>query len=98
MFAGMPCCGRIMAGLDYLGTELLIIGDIQFPFVVEEFVKFFPLKKVVNQSARAFLMENFKGLSDLDFAIGAITNLLFECRGFGKGSSGKRDEVLGVEN
>jgi hypothetical protein len=98
VFAGMPCGGRIVAGLDDLGTELLVIRDIQLSLVIEESVDFFPLEKVVNQSARAFLAENFEGLGDFDFAIGAVSNFLFECRGLGEGGGGKRDEAFGVQN
>jgi hypothetical protein len=94
----MPCSRRIVAGLDNLGTELLVIRDVQLSLVVQESVEFFPLEKVVNQSARAFLAENFEGLSDFDFAIGAVSNLLFECRGFGEGGGSKRDKVFGVEH
>jgi hypothetical protein len=87
-----------MAGFDDLGTELLIIGNIQLSFVVQESVEFFPLEKVVNQFARAFLVKNFEGLGDFDFAIGAVLNFLFECRRFGKGGSGKRNEAFRVQN
>jgi hypothetical protein len=59
VFAGMPCGRRIVADLDDLGTELLVIRDIQLSLVIEESVVFFPLKKVVNQSARAFLVKDF---------------------------------------
>jgi hypothetical protein len=68
-----------MAGFDDLGTELLVIRDIQFSLVIEESVEFFPLEKVVNQSARAFLAEYFEGLSNFNFTIGAVSNLLFKC-------------------
>jgi hypothetical protein len=98
VFAGMSCSGRIVAGLDYLGTELLVIRDVQLSFVVQESVEFFPLEKVVNQSARAFLAEYFEGLGDFDFAIGAVSNLLFECRGVGEGGGGKRNKAFGVQN
>jgi hypothetical protein len=94
----MPCGRCIVAGLDDLGTELLVIRDIQLSLVIEESVKFFPLEKVVNQSARAFLAENFEGLDNFDFAIGAISNLLFKCRGFSEGGGGKCDEAFGVQN
>jgi hypothetical protein len=87
-----------VAGLDYHGTELLVIGDVQFSFVVQESVEFFPLEKVVNQSARTFLTEHFEGLGDFDFAIGAVSNLLFKCRGFGKGSGGKRYKAFRVKD
>jgi hypothetical protein len=69
VFAGMLCCGCIMVGFDDLGMGLLVIGDVQFPFVVEESIEFFPLEKVVNQFARAFLVKHFEGLGDFDFAI-----------------------------
>jgi hypothetical protein len=92
----MPNGGRIVAGLNNLSTELLIVRDIQLSLIVEESVKFFSLEKVVNQFTRAFLAEYFKGLSDFNFAIGAVSNLLFKCRGFGKGSGGKHDKVLRV--
>jgi hypothetical protein len=98
MFAGMPCGRRIVASLDNLGTELLVIRDIQFSLVIQESVEFFPLEKIVNQSARAFFAKDFEGLSDFDFAIGAVSNLLFECRGFSKGGGSKRDEAFGVQN
>jgi hypothetical protein len=98
MFAGMPCGRRIMASLDNLGTELLVIRDIQLSLVVQESVEFFPLEKVVNQSTRAFLTEDFESLGNFDFAIGAVSNLLFECWGFGEGGGGKRDEAFGVQN
>jgi hypothetical protein len=98
VFARMPCCGRVVAGFDDLGTELLIIRDVQLSFVVQESVEFFPLEKVVNQSVRAFLMKNFEGLGDFDFVIGAVSNFLFECRGFGKGSSSKRGEAFRVQD
>jgi hypothetical protein len=48
VFAGMPYCGCIVAGLDYFGTELLVVWDVQLSFVVQEFVKFFSLEKIVN--------------------------------------------------
>jgi hypothetical protein len=94
----MPCSRRIVASLDDLSTELLIIGDIQLSFVVQEFVEFFSLEKVVNQSARAFLAKYFKGLGNFDFAIGAVSNFLFEFRRFGKDSGGKRGEAFGIKN
>jgi hypothetical protein len=87
-----------MAGLDDLGTELLVIRDIQLSLVIEESVKFFPLEKVVNQSARAFLAKDFEGLGDFNFAIRAVSNFLFECRGFGEGGGGKRNEAFRVQN
>jgi hypothetical protein len=37
-------------------------------------------------------------LGDFDFAIGAVSNLLFECWGFGEGSGGKRNEAFRVQN
>jgi hypothetical protein len=98
VFTGMPCRKCIVAGLDDLGTKLLVVRDIQFLFVVEESVEFFPLKKVVNQSARAFLVKNFKGLGDFNFVIGAVSNFLFECWGFGKSSGGKRGEAFRVKD
>jgi hypothetical protein len=98
VFAGMPGSRCIVACLDDLGTELLVIRDIQFSLVIQESVEFFPLEKVVNQSTRAFFTEDFEGLSDFDFAIGAVSNFLFECREFGEGGGSKRDEVLGVQN
>jgi hypothetical protein len=98
VFAGMPCGGRIVAGLDNLGTELLVIRDVQLSLVVQESVEFFPLEKVVNQSARAFLAKDSESLGDFDFAIGAVSNFLFECRRFGEGRGSKRDETFGVEH
>jgi hypothetical protein len=94
----MPCGRRIVAGFDDLGTELLIVRNVQLSFVVQESVEFFPLEKVVNQSARAFLAEDFEGLSDFDFAIGAVSNFLFECRGLGEGGGSKCNEAFGVQN
>jgi hypothetical protein len=87
-----------MAGLDDLGTELFVVRDVQLSFVVQESIEFFPLKKIVNQSARAFLVKDFEGLSDFNFAIGAVSNFLFKCRGFGKGGGGKRGEAFGVQD
>jgi hypothetical protein len=87
-----------MASLDNLGIELLVIRNIQLSFVIEESVEFFPFEKIVDQSARIFLAKDFKGLSDFDFAIGAVSNFLFECRGFGEGCGGKRDKAFGVQN
>jgi hypothetical protein len=98
VFAGMPCCGRVVAGFDDLGTELLVVRNVQLSFVVQESVKFFLFEKVVNQSARAFLAKDFEGLSDFDFAIRAVSDLLFESRGFGKGGGSKRDEAFGVQD
>jgi hypothetical protein len=89
---------RIVAGLDDFGMELLIVRDIQLFLVIEESIKFFPLEKVVNQSARAFLVEYFESLGSFNFTIGAVSNLLFECRRFGKGSGGKCDEAFGVQD
>jgi hypothetical protein len=96
MFAGMPCHRHIVAGLNDLGTELLVIGDIQLSLVVQESVEFFSFEKVVNQLVRAFFTKHFKGLSNFDFTIGAVSNLLFECQGFGKGSGSKRNKVFRV--
>jgi hypothetical protein len=98
MFAGMPCYGRIVAGLDDLGTELLVVWDIQLSFVVQESVEFFPLEKVINQSARAFFAKDFEGLSNFDFAIGAVLNLLFECWWFGESNGGKCSEAFGIQD
>jgi hypothetical protein len=98
VFAGMPCRGHVVAGFDDIGTELLVVWNVQLSFIVQESIELFPLEKVINQSARAFLTENFKGLGNFDFMIGAVSNFLFECRGFGKGSSGKRDKVFGVQD
>jgi hypothetical protein len=97
VFAGMPCGRRIVAGLDDLGTELLVVRDVQLSLVVQESVEFFSLEKVVNQSARAFLAKDFESLGDFDFAIGAVSNFLFECRGFSEGEGSKRDKTFGVE-
>jgi hypothetical protein len=85
-----------MAGLDDLSTKLLVVRDVQLSFVVQESVEFFPLEKIVNQSVRAFLAKHFQGLDNFDFAIGAVSNLLFECQGFGKGSGSKRDEAFWI--
>jgi hypothetical protein len=52
----------------------------------------------VNQSVRVFLAKYFKGLSNFNFAIGAILNLLFEFQRFGKGSGNKRDKARGVKD
>jgi hypothetical protein len=43
-------------------------------------------------------MEYFKSLSDFDFAIGAILNLLFEYWWFGKGGSSKHDKMREVKD
>jgi hypothetical protein len=37
-------------------------------------------------------------LGNFNFAIGAVSNFLFKCWGFGEGSGGKRDEAFGVQN
>jgi hypothetical protein len=87
-----------MAGLDDFGTKLLIVGNIQFSLIVQESVEFFPLEKIVNQSARAFLAKDFEGLGDFDFTIGAVSDLLFEHRGFGKSGGGKHDKVFRVQD
>jgi hypothetical protein len=34
MFAGMPYSGRIVAGLDDLDMELLVVRDIQLSLVI----------------------------------------------------------------
>jgi hypothetical protein len=47
---------------------------------------------------RAFLVEYFESLGNFNFAIGAISNFLFEAWRFGKGSGSKHDEVFRVEN
>jgi hypothetical protein len=98
VFARMSCHGHIVASLDNLGMELLVVRDVQLLFVVQESIEFFPLEKAVNQSMRAFLAENFEGLSHFDFAIGAVSNFLFECWGFGKGGSSKHDKTFRVED
>jgi hypothetical protein len=94
----MSGSGRIVAALDNLGTELLVVRNVQFSLVVQKSVEFFPLEKVVNQSARAFLAKYFEGLGDFDFAIRAVSNFLFECRRFGKGSGSKCDEAIRIED
>jgi hypothetical protein len=48
VFAGMPCGRCIVAGFDNLGTELLVIRDVQLSLIVQESVEFFSLEKVVN--------------------------------------------------
>jgi hypothetical protein len=73
-----------MAGFDDLGTELLVVWDVQFSFVVQESVEFFPLEKVVNQSARAFLAKDFEDLSNFKFAIGAVSNFCLSAGGLAK--------------
>jgi hypothetical protein len=98
VFARMPYSGRIVAGFDNLGMKLLVVGDVQFSFVIQESIEFFPLEKVVNQSTRAFFAKHFEGLGDFDFAIRAVSKFLFECRRLGEGSSGKCDEAFGVKN
>jgi hypothetical protein len=98
IFAGMPCRRRIMAGLDNLGMELLIVRNVQLSFIIEESVEFFPLEKIVNQSVRAFLAKYFESLSNFDFTIEAILNLLFESQRFGESGGGKRDEVFRIKN
>jgi hypothetical protein len=98
MFARMLYRRHIVAALDNFNMEFFVVGDIQFLFVVKESVEFFPLEKVVNQSARAFLTKYFKGLDNFNFAIRAISNLLFMFRRFGKGSGGKCNKAIGVKN
>jgi hypothetical protein len=98
MFTEMPCSRRIVASLDDLSTELFVVGNVQFFFIVQESVEFFPLEKIVNQSVRAFLAEYFEGLSNFDFVIRAVSNLLFECWGLGEGGGGKRNEAFGVQD
>jgi hypothetical protein len=98
VLARMPCSRRIVASLDDLGMELLVIGNIQFLFVIEESVEFFSLEKVVNQSVRTFFAEYFKSLSDFDLTIGAVSNLLFEFQRFGKSGGGKRGKVREVKD
>jgi hypothetical protein len=78
VFAGMPSGRRIVVVFDDLGIELLAIKDIQFSLVVQESIEFFPLKKVVNQSVRAFFTEYFECLGGFYFMIKAFSNLLFE--------------------
>jgi hypothetical protein len=85
-----------MAGLDDSGTELLIVRDIQLSLIIEESIEFFPFDKVVNQSARIFLAKYFEGLSNFDFAIGAVSNLLFKCRRLGEGSGSKHNKAFKV--
>jgi hypothetical protein len=87
-----------MVGLDDFGMKLHVVGNIQFLFVVQESVKFFPLKKVVNQFAKTFLVEYFEGLGNFDFAIEAVLNLLFEFQRFDKSSGSKHDKVFRVKN
>jgi hypothetical protein len=59
VFARMPYRRRIVVDFDDLSTELFVVRDIQFLFVVKKSIKFFSLEKIVNQSARAFLAEYF---------------------------------------
>jgi hypothetical protein len=94
----MPGYRCIVAGLDDLGTELFVVGNIQFLFVAQEPVKFLPLEKVVDQSPRAFLAEYFKGLSDFNFTIRAVLNLLFEFQGFSKSSGGKHNKAIRIKD
>lgn len=47
-----------MASLDDFGPELLVVGDVRFPFVVQESVRFFPFKKVVDHTSGAFLAQD----------------------------------------
>jgi hypothetical protein len=98
VFAGMPCSGHIVVGLDDLSTELLVIRNVQLSLVIEESVEFFPLKKVVDQPAGAFFAKHFESLGNFNFAIGAVSNFLFEHRGFSEGSSSKRGKALGIED
>jgi hypothetical protein len=97
MFAGMPSSRCIVAGLDDLGTELLVVRDIQFFFVIQESVEFFSFEKIVDQFVRAFLTEYFESLGDFDFLIGAVSNFLFECWRFGKSGGSKHDETFRVK-
>jgi hypothetical protein len=98
MFARMPCHRCIVAGLDDFGMELFVVRDIQFLFVVEESVEFFLLEKVVDQSARAFFTKYFESLSDFDFTIEAISNLLFKFWRFGKGNGSKCNKMRGIKD
>jgi hypothetical protein len=90
----------VMAGLDDITAELFIIGNIEFPLVINESILFFPFKEAVEESVGSFGFERFEGLSHRGFVIQAVLDALFKQwhRNFGRAKfeccSSKTTEVL----
>jgi hypothetical protein len=74
----MSSCRWVVTGLDDIATELFIIGNIEFSFVINESILFFPFKEAVEESAGSFGFEGFEGLSHRGFAIQAVLDALFK--------------------
>jgi hypothetical protein len=68
----------VIAGLNDIAAELFIIGNIEFPLIINESVLFFPFKEAVEKSAGSFGFEGFEGLSHRGFTIQAVLDALFK--------------------
>ena len=98
VFARVSSSGRVVTGFHDLATKFRVVGDVQFAFVIQQTVEFFPLEYAVGETSRAFLFQGDEGVSDFGFAVGAIAYALFE--GWGLSESGRGDclKVFGPKN
>jgi hypothetical protein len=86
MFARISSGRRVMAGLDDIAVELFIVRDIEFSFVINESILFFPFKEAIEELARSFGFERLEGLSHRGFTVQAVLDALFKQwrRNFGR--------------
>jgi hypothetical protein len=69
MFARISSSRGVMTELDNVATELFIIRNIEFFFVINKSILLFPFKKAINESSKPFGFERLKSLSHRGFAI-----------------------------
>jgi hypothetical protein len=69
VFASMSSGRGVMTGLDDVTTELFIVGNIEFSFVINKSILFFPFKEAVEELTRSFGFERLESLSYRGFAI-----------------------------
>ena len=100
VFSGVFGSGKVVTGSDDFTAKFVVIGDVQFALVVQQSVKISPFKYTVDEILRAFLLQDFKGLSDFSFAFGAFADAFFEGCSLSEDERGGGDslEVLRFEN
>jgi hypothetical protein len=91
----------VIAGFDNIAAKLFIIRNIEFSFVINKPVLFFPFKEAVKKLARSFGLEKLESLSHRGFAVQAVLDALLKRwrRNFGRAEieccSGKSMEMFG---
>ena len=92
--------GGVVTCLDDFTAEFVVVWNVQFAIVIQQTVEILPFEYAVGEMSRAFLLQDFKGLSDFSFAFGAFAYAFFEGRSLSEDERGGSDglEVLRFEN